>query len=345
MSSNWGGAWNSLKYSVGNAYESAGMTALSSISYRYLKNKDGVLVYKNNRAYKSVLVHVIKQTSMQLIESEVNKLFPKYQRYLESQLRKTVLKQQESNYKKLIEAGEKVDKDFGSIKTEEGQTIVAKDKYGNAVPEALMLYYKADNKITVTDTVMIGESVSETTYQTSTICFIDLIPRVSIQSSKNLILTQVQGRDYSRKELVSGGDLTFSVSGQIVSNEIDVYPENSVKKFIQIVQHGGVVKVNHLLFKQFNIDQVIIKDYNLSAPECKNIQPYSFTCVAVEPDEDVAVVQDTIAVLNQEITLSPMNKWYKFILNSKYSEIIANTAAGATSSLANAGLSTLAPNI
>lgn len=341
----WGGAWNSLKFSVGNAYESAGMSALSSVSYRYLKNKNGVLVYKNNRSYKNVLVHVAKQTSMQIIESEVNKLFPKYQRYLEKQLRKTVLQQQDVNYKKLIENGEKVDKGLGTIKTDEGQTIIAKDKYGNAVPEALMLYYKSDNKISVTDTVLVGDKMQENTYQTSTICFIDLIPQVSMQSSKNLILTQVQGRDYSRKELVSGGDLTFSVSGQIVSNEIGVYPENDVKKFIQIAQYGGVIKVNHFLFRQFNIEQIIIKDYNLSPPDYKNIQPYSFTCVAVEPDSDVTVVKDTIAVLNQELTLSPMNKWYKFILNSKYSEIIANTAAGAATSAVNAGLDNLVSNI
>lgn len=337
----WGGAWNSLKFSVGSSADSM----MSSISYRYLHGTGGNLIYKNNRAYKHVAVHVAKQMAMQMIEGEVNKLFPRYQRYLESKLRDTVLEQQEANYSKLIEAGENVDKKFGFIVTDEGKTITAKDKYGNAVPEALMLYYTLDSQITVTDTVKFGDSMKEETYKTSTLCFIDLTSKVSMNSAKNLVLTPVQGRDYTRKELVSGGDLVFTVSGEINSNQMDVYPETAVQKFIQLAQYGGTIKVNHFLFKQFNVGQIIIKDYSLPTPEYKNIQPYSFTCVAVEPDEDVTIMKDTIAVLNQELTLSPMNKWYKLILNSKLTEVVANAASSTVSSFANAGLDALVPNI
>ena len=56
------------------------------------------------------------------------------------------------------------------------------------------------------------------------IAFCDLGATVSSQSSNNLILTKVQGRDYSRKELVSGGDINFTVTGKIVSNYPDIYP-------------------------------------------------------------------------------------------------------------------------
>lgn len=337
----WGGAWNSLKFSAGSTANSM----MSGVSLRYRQGIDGNLIFKNNRAHKVILVQVAKRIAMQMIEGEVNKLFPRYQRYLEGKLRDTVLKQQTANYKQLIKDGESVVKDFGAILTSEGKRIVAKDKYGNAVPESLMLHYESENKMTVTDTIKIGETLQEQTYQTSTLCFIDLVPKVAMNSSKNLILTPVQGRDYTRKELVSGGDLTFTVSGEINSNRADVYPDTAVKKFIQLAQYGGVIQVNHMMFSQFNINQVIIKDYSLQTPEFKNIQPYSFTCVAVEPDEDVVVMKDTIAVLNQELTLSPMNKWYKLILNSKLTEMVANAATSTVSSAAHSGLDALVPNI
>lgn len=336
----WSGAWGSLKFSAGRT----GEDMLNSVSYRYLKKKDGNLKYINNRGYGNVFIHVAKQTAMQLIEQQVNALFPRYQRYLESKLRDTVLEQQDANLKKLIEAGEKVNKDFGSIEVS-GHKIIAKNKYGDLIPEALMLYYESNKEIEVQDVVVQNGKSVETSYKTKTVCFIDLIASVTMQSSKNLVLTQVQGRDFTRKELVSGGDLTFSVSGKMVGNDRGVYPENDVRKFIQLAQYGGVIKVNHFLFQQFNIEQILIKDFNFGASDRKNEQPYNFTCVAVEPDEDVSIIADTIGVLNAEIAISPMNKWYKFILNNKLSSIVSDTITSNVTSGVGSGLDALVPNI
>ena len=323
-----------MKFNAGKA----AANAASSVSWAYTHSPAQEVIYRNNRAYKSVLVHVAKQLAMSEIEEQINKLFPKYQRYLEKTLRKTVLERQKSNQVQLIRNRESQMKEWGRITADGGHTIIAKDKYGNAVPESLMLFYDGDTDILVEDVKIVGDKQVKDSYTTKTICFIDINPDVAIQSSKNIVMTTVQGRDYTRKELVSGGDLNFTVTGEIVSNEEGVYPENDVKKFIQIMQYGGVVNVNHFQFKQFNVDKIIIKDFNMQNQEFKNIQPYTFTCVAVEPDEDVVVKSDTIAVINREIEVSPMSKWYKLILNNKYAEIVANAAASAVSSTVNAGV-------
>lgn len=323
-----------MKFNAGKA----AANAASSVSWAYTHSPAQEVIYRNNRAYKSVLVHVAKQLAMSEIEGQINKLFPKYQRYLEKTLRKTVLEQQKSNQVQLIRNRESQMKEWGRITADGGHTIIAKDKYGNAVPESLMLFYDGDTDILVEDVKIVGDKQVKDSYTTKTICFIDINPDVAIQSSKNIVMTTVQGRDYTRKELVSGGDLNFTVTGEIVSNEEGVYPENDVKKFIQIMQYGGVVNVNHFQFKQFNVDKIIIKDFNMQNQEFKNIQPYTFTCVAVEPDEDVVVKSDTIAAINREIEVSPMSKWYKLILNNKYAEIVANAAASAVSSTVNAGV-------
>ena len=329
-----GDIWGNVKFNAGKA----AANAASSVSWAYTHSPAQEVIYRNNRAYKSVLVHVAKQFAMSEIEGQINKLFPKYQRYLEKTLRKTVLEQQKSNQVQLIRNRESQMKEWGRISAQGGHTIIAKDKYGNAVPESLMLFYDGDTDILVEDVKIVGDKQVKDSYTTKTICFIDINPDVAIQSSKNIVMTTVQGRDYTRKELVSGGDLNFTVTGEIVSNEEGVYPENDVKKFIQIMQYGGVVNVNHFQFKQFNVDKIIIKDFNMQNQEFKNIQPYTFTCVAVEPDEDVVVKSDTIAVINREIEVSPMSKWYKLILNNKYAEIVANAAASAVSSTVNAGV-------
>lgn len=329
-----GDIWGNVKFNAGKA----AANAASSVSWAYTHSPAQEVIYRNNRAYKSVLVHVAKQLAMSEIEGQINKLFPKYQRYLEKTLRKTVLEQQKSNQVQLIRNRESQMKEWGRITADGGHTIIAKDKYGNAVPESLMLFYDGDTDILVEDVKIVGDKQVKDSYTTKTICFIDINPDVAIQSSKNIVMTTVQGRDYTRKELVSGGDLNFTVTGEIVSNEEGVYPENDVKKFIQIMQYGGVVNVNHFQFKQFNVDKIIIKDFNMQNQEFKNIQPYTFTCVAVEPDEDVVVKSDTIAVINREIEVSPMSKWYKLILNNKYAEIVANAAASAVSSTINAGV-------
>ena len=329
-----GDIWGNVKFNAGKA----AANAASSVSWAYTHSPSQEVIYRNNRAYKSVLVHVAKQLAMSEIEGQINKLFPKYQRYLEKTLRKTVLEQQKSNQVQLIRNRESQMKEWGRITADGGHTIIAKDKYGNAVPESLMLFYDGDTDILVEDVKIVGDKQVKDSYTTKTICFIDINPDVAIQSSKNIVMTTVQGRDYTRKELVSGGDLNFTVTGEIVSNEEGVYPENDVKKFIQIMQYGGVVNVNHFQFKQFNVDKIIIKDFNMQNQVFKNIQPYTFTCVAVEPDEDVVVKSDTIAVINREIEVSPMSKWYKLILNNKYAEIVANAAASAVSSTVNAGV-------
>lgn len=329
-----GDIWGNVKFNAGKA----AANAASSVSWAYTHSPAQEVIYRNNRAYKSVLVHVAKQLAMSEIEGQINKLFPKYQRYLEKTLRKTVLEQQKSNQVQLIRNCESQMKEWGRITADGGHTIIAKDKYGNAVPESLMLFYDGDTDVLVEDVKIVGDKQVKDSYTTKTICFIDINPDVAIQSSKNIVMTTVQGRDYTRKELVSGGDLNFTVTGEIVSNEEGVYPENDVKKFIQIMQYGGVVNVNHFQFKQFNVDKIIIKDFNMQNQEFKNIQPYTFTCVAVEPDEDVVVKSDTIAVINREIEVSPMSKWYKLILNNKYAEIVANAAASVVSSTVNAGV-------
>lgn len=191
------------------------------------------------------------------------------------------------------------EKNYGWVDLE-GFKAIAKDINGNKVPEALILYYKGEQDITVrTDTINGNgpDSMDVTKY----VYFIDTAPEISFSTKKNLVMTPVQGRDFTRKELVSGGDMMFSVSGNVVSHIQGMYPENEMRKLINIAEHGGIIGANNLILGQFNVDHVIITDFHLEKQQFKNIQPYSMSIVAVEPDTDVVVESDTIDLINYSI--------------------------------------------
>lgn len=228
---------------------------------------------------------------------------------------------QQSETKKLItNTIEKKEQNYGYVRLD-GGNFSAIDINGNKVPEALFLYYKGEQDIQVRD----NQGVDRITKY---VCFIDTAPEISMGTTKNLLMTPVQGRDYSRKELISGGDLKFSISGNVVSHIPDMYPENDVKKLINIAEYGGIVEVNNMIFDQFNVNKILINDFQLGKQQYKNIQPYTLSCVAVEPDTDVVIVSDTIDMINYNIQKQNRNTIDDLALMMKVSGRVVNLNNG-----------------
>lgn len=368
----FGDVWSNLVFNTGNATSQF----VNSLNWRYKKTQGGI-EFVSQSAYKSVLVHVAKQLAMSTLEGELNSLLPRYEKYVRDKMLDAVRTQQDENRKVLITNGKKSTEGFGFIICEGGHKLIAKTKYGTPVPEALILSY--DDEVSVHyDDVLWDENSSESysikkkstleklwnpgneiehtvqshkadPFDTKTVFHIDLTPKVSMSSSKNVILTPVQGRDYTRKELVSGGDLTYSVNGSIVSDEPGVYPAEAVKRFMKIMQYNGVVNVNFISFGLLGVTRIIIKDFSLGAVENKNVQPYSFTCVAVEPDDAIALQSDTISAINKDLAESQWDSWYKAILDNRLANMAVktalNVATSTATSAAGAGLDELTTNI
>lgn len=296
----------------------------------------GPLEYHRTRYYKSAFAFEASRKAIQLALNEINQLFPNLKKRLQKEARAVVEMQQDANYSKLIENQMVLtDQGFGKVSDPAtGRTLFATDHYGTLLPEALMLYYEGEESldaeqyfykpITSKSSSVSYNAVTIPSFKTKLVLHIDRAPEIKIESSKNLVLTKVQGRDFTRKELVSGGDLTFSVSGSIQSDQSGVYPSLAVQKFIMNMQYGGILNVHHFMFKQLGVTRVLIQDWRLDTPECKNVQPYSFSCVAVEPDEEV-VLQDTIQQLNEIITPAvDLNFWQKLILDDKFTQVATN---------------------
>lgn len=331
-----------------------------SLTRRYKTVKDGELRYVKHRTYKSKLAQEASRIAIQTAMNEINQLYPNYLKNLQKSKRAKVFNSQIQNQKTLIKnQTAMVDDNFGWIlDSDSKRQIQAVDSWGNIVQEALMLYYKGDEYIdaqqyfqmaidartrstralnTVADFTPPPTKYADANFKTKIVCHIDLAPQISLSSNKNVILTSVQGRDFTRKELVSGGDLQFSVSGNIQCDQSGVYPTLAVKKFVQAMQYDGLLTIHHYLFKYLGVTKVLIKDWNLGAPEYKNMQPYTFTCVAIEPDEEIQMT-DTIEMLNNELEYDePLKSWQKILVSDQFARITQNAIGG----LMNATISEL----
>lgn len=218
----------------------------------------------------------------------------------------------------------------------DGKTIYALDEWGGRTTEGLMLAAKLDDdkKIKYKQEYYVykTEKTGVNTYreveperknndvEISALVWYDTTALVTINSDKNFISTRVQGRDYSRKELVSNGDIKFSVTGQITSGKPDIYPTEEVAKFIKLMQYKGIIKVNNQILDQFGIDHIVITGFNMNPKQgYKSVQTYSFSGIGLQPEKENEITEDTVTIIKQRMVDTKQednSEWIK-MLNSK----------------------------
>lgn len=218
--------------------------------------------------------------------------------------------------KKIVSGGQEKKVFISGIADESGQQVTARDVYGYACPEALMLAIPVDKMMTYDLTSSEGSSKS----QMKKLVWWDCTAALSLDTEKNVILTRVTGRDYSRKELVSNGDISFSVTGNIVSPNPGKYPTNEVKKFVEIMQYKGIVEVSDLMLDTLGIKKILIKGFSMEPPNgYKNIQKYTFTAVGIQPESEVITDDSSYDVLKWEQVSGEVDKrngWIDMLKNA-----------------------------
>lgn len=320
--------------------------ARRALGLAYSTNKDGKVQYfsRNKNIIKRAIVQTVSQAAYGTLRS-----YPRYIKYYESKVRaaqlatnNTSLANKDGEYYKLRQAQHGFDMVGGGTSTTggdninliSGKTVVVTDRVrvdavvGNPIVDFLKM---SVSKSDFDKTHSSGKKTFKETFNISAdtevnlVEFVDLHGRVNVSSKNNIVQTIVQGRDYSRKEFISGGDLEITVTGKITSKYPDIYPEAEVSKFIKLMQYKGVIKSTHTILRQFNVSQIIITSYNLPTSEsARNVQDYSFTCVAVEPDTPVE-----LKLADQEkaeIAIAQENASTKWIKLARYgSQIVEPT--------------------
>lgn len=230
--------------------------------------------------------------------------------------------------------------------------VYALDDWGDTVPESLMLGIEVDQPVTITQHRRAPQSVKmglnynlvQNKITTNTLVWFDTTALVDVSSDKNLISTRVAGRDYSRKELVSNGDIKFKVSGQITSGKSDIYPTEEMQKFYKVMQYKGIIRINNIILDQLGITHIVIENFNVTAREgCKSIQQYTFSAVGLQPEKEIEITEDTIIPMPQQpvVETKEDGKWLELMkgqvsgLKSLASDLVSHGLGLATGLLLN----------
>ena len=277
-----------------------GDAARRAIGMGLAEFQDGAVHYfsKDAKILKRAVIQTVSQLAYGALRSYPR--FIKYweqverDKYLQTQSQ-TSLANKTGHYYQLIQ---------------EQQAVAKKKNYTDTIVGRVVQDYL---ELTLSDEGSYFDSKSGKIEQNVTfgaVTFVDLQPTVQVSSKNNIVLTTVQGRDYSRKEYVSGGDFEITINGKITSKYPDVYPEAEVSKFLKLMQYRGVIDCDNTILRQFKITQLIILNYTLNTTDCRNIQPYTLSCVAVEPSESVEM-----KLARQEevdVAIKHTNKWIKY---------------------------------
>lgn len=262
---------------------------------------DGQVHYfsKNKNILKRAAIQTASQLAYGMLRS-----YPRYLKYWEQKVRDKYLKE-----KSQTSLANKTGQYFQLIK--EQQDVATKKNYTDSIVGRLVSDYL---ELKLSDEGSYYDSQSGKIEQNSKyglVTFVDLQPLIQVSNRNNILLTTVQGRDYSRKEFISGGDLEISISGKITSKYPDVYPEAEVSKFLKLMQYKGVINCDNTILRQFKISQLIVQNYSFTTSDCRNIQPYSLSCVAVEPSEAVELKLADQEQVDKAIKHA--NKWIKLV--------------------------------
>ncbi len=252
---------------------------------------------------KEILKRALIQVPSQLLYGAIRS-YPRFMQYWEQKERdkylqtksQTSLANETGQYFKLIEEQKAVAKEKNYTDTIVGRTV--SDYLELTIAKEGNFYDSKEAKVKPNSEY--GE-----------VLFVDLQPMIQISSKNNVLLTKVQGRDFSRKEFISGGDYEISISGKITSKYPDVYPEAELSKFLKLMQFKGVIDCDNTILRQFNIEQLIVLNYSLPATQYRNVQPYTLNCVAVEPSEAIELKNAEAEKVDEALKYA--NKWIKII--------------------------------
>ena len=125
-----------------------------------------------------------------------------------------------------------------------------------------------------------GETIEYETLTVNTVLF-------SVNQSKNVVRTPIQGRNGTVKEYISDGDFDVSIRGLIVSPNANEYPKNDVLKLVEILKVQDNLEIaSRFLNDRFGITNLVIMSYSLPENEgFQNMQAFEINAVSDEPIE------------------------------------------------------------
>lgn len=108
----------------------------------------------------------------------------------------------------------------------------------------------------------------------------------TVNQTKNIVKTEIQGRRGTVKEYISDGDFQITVNGSIVSSEPKVYPREAVNRLKNLLEVPLPIQITSEFLNIFDISSVVVESYSFPQTRgVRNVQPFTIQLVSDEPLE------------------------------------------------------------
>lgn len=106
----------------------------------------------------------------------------------------------------------------------------------------------------------------------------------TVNREKNMVITEIQGRDGSIKELIANKDFSIQISGYLISNQINVAPISEKNALIKICNAKTSVEVVSGFLNDFGIYNMVIQNYSITETQGKrSVTEFSLNCLSDIP--------------------------------------------------------------
>lgn len=103
---------------------------------------------------------------------------------------------------------------------------------------------------------------------------------MAVEQAKNIVTTQISGRDGTVKEYIGLDDFKITIQG-LITGDNGQYPSVEVQTLINILNAPIPLNVTSNFLAYFNIISVVVADYSLPQVEGSNsIQPFAITLLS-----------------------------------------------------------------
>lgn len=109
---------------------------------------------------------------------------------------------------------------------------------------------------------------------------------ISVSNDKNIVTTDISGRNGTIKEYINRGDYQINVNGFLVADFGNFFPISRVRRLREICELEREVVVSSAFLNHFNITTVVIDDWSISEEGgTHNSVPFSLSLLSDTPIE------------------------------------------------------------
>lgn len=115
---------------------------------------------------------------------------------------------------------------------------------------------------------------------------------MQVSGDKNIVMTEIQGRNGTIKELINNRDYQIQIGGFLISHQINVAPIEEKNVLIKICQAQAPVEVVSQFLNDFGIYNLVIQSYSIQEEQGHRSRiPFTLTCVSDLP-YDLEIIQE-----------------------------------------------------